>query len=88
MDESSINELPEAKAVKQLYPRIQSLIDEQIKGMIIGAKNYQHYYEVHNNKIMYKDQDGLSEKISYGYKTIFAYMYEYYERKTISENSM
>ena len=56
--------------------------------MLLGAKNYKHDYLVYNNKIMYNDQDGISDKISYGYKTIFAYMYEHYEKKQISESSM
>ena len=56
--------------------------------MIIGAKNYKHNYLVHDNKIMYQDQDGISDKISYGFKTIFASMYEYYVKRQISESSM
>lgn len=45
--------------------------------MINGVRNYNHEYQVINNKIAYKDQDGYSDKISYGYKTVFAYLYEY-----------
>ena len=56
--------------------------------MIIGARNYKHDYLVHNDKIVYKDQDGISDQISYGFKTIFAYMYEHFQKKQISETSM
>lgn len=43
--------------------------------MINGMKNYNHEYQVLNGKIAYKDQDGYTDKISYGYKTVFAYYY-------------
>lgn len=52
--------------------------------MINGARNHRHDYQVLDGKIAYKDQDGYSNKISYGYKTIFAYFYEYFI-KTINE---
>ena len=52
--------------------------------MILGVKNYEHDYIVQNNRIMYKDQDGVTDKISYGFKTIFAHMYEYDEKKSIT----
>lgn len=45
--------------------------------MIIGSKNYKHDYIIHNNSIVYKDQDGISDKISYGFTTMFAYMFEH-----------
>ena len=61
---------------------------EQIKGMIIGVKNHNHSYFVQNDKIMYKDQDGISDKISYGFKTIYAHMHEHYNKRQISETSM
>ena len=56
--------------------------------MILGARHFNHNYLVHNNKIMYKDKNGISSEINYGFKTLFAYMYEYYEGKRISETSM
>ncbi len=41
--------------------------------MLSDLSNYNHDYVVHNDKIAYKQQDGLAENIVYGYKTIFAY---------------
>lgn len=52
--------------------------------MIDGAKNYKHDYVVNKGKIKYLNQDSYSEKVSYGYKTIFAYFYER-EKNTILE---
>lgn len=43
--------------------------------MINGVKNFKHDYQVIKNQIAYKDQDGYSTKISYGYKTVFANFY-------------
>lgn len=45
--------------------------------MILGAKNYEHEYIIHNDSIAYKDQDGISDKINYGYTTMFAYLSEH-----------
>jgi hypothetical protein len=45
--------------------------------MITDARNFEHEYQVIDGKIAYKDQDGYSTKILVGYKTIFAYFYEY-----------
>lgn len=55
--------------------------------MIIGARNHKHDYVINNDRLMYKDQDGLSDSISYGFKTIFANLYEY-ELSRISESSL
>lgn len=52
--------------------------------MINGVKNCVHDYVIIDNKIAYKDQDKYSTKLSYGYKTTFAYFYEY-SRKSINE---
>ena len=55
--------------------------------MILGAKNYHHDYLVHKDSIAYKDQDGISNKIRYGFSTIFAYLFEY-ERNRISKGAL
>lgn len=64
------------------FPQLKQVVLSQIDYMIDGAKNYVHEYQVINGKISYKSQDGYSDKISYGYKTIFAHFYEY-ERNII-----
>ncbi len=38
-----------------------------------------------NGKIFYKQGDGLSDKIHYGYRTIFAYYHQYYINKKIKD---
>lgn len=43
--------------------------------MIEAVMNYKHEYQVSKDKILYKDQDEYSDKIFYGYRTIFAYFY-------------
>ena len=80
--------MPEFSAVLRKYELLEELMKEQVKGMIIGVRNYKHDYLVHNDKIVYKDQDGISDKISYGFKTIYAHMHEHFNKKQISETSM
>lgn len=40
-------------------------------------------YEIKDNKIAYKEQDGVVTNVSYGYKTVFSY-FEEYEKKNIT----
>ena len=54
--------------------------------MIRGLLNFNQDIKsrvVQNNKIFYHEGDGLSDKVHYGYKTIFAYYYEYHIGKNI-----
>ncbi len=44
--------------------------------MVAGALNYKHDYLIIDKRIAYKDNDSISYKINYGYKTVFAYLYE------------
>ena len=46
--------------------------------MIQGAFSYQHDYIIlkKEKKLVYKDNDSINEKLSFGYKTIFANIYE------------
>lgn len=41
--------------------------------MVLGCRDCKHDYVITDDKIMYKDQDGISDKVSYGFKTLFAY---------------
>lgn len=45
--------------------------------MIAGALNYKHDYFIIDKRIGYKDNDAVSYKINYGFKTVFAYLYEF-----------
>lgn len=45
--------------------------------MVAGALNYKHEYFIIEKRIAYKDNDTISYKINFGYKTVFAYLYEF-----------
>jgi hypothetical protein len=45
--------------------------------MIAGALNYKHDYFIIDKRIAYKDNDSISYKINYGFKTVFAYLFEF-----------
>jgi len=64
------------------------LIEEAVKDMLADINTYQsHDYIVLNDKIGYKEQDGVSFNIAYGYKTMFAYYHEH-EKGNVSEPSL
>lgn len=59
--------------------------------MIRGLTNFnkdEANRSVINNKIYYREGDGLSDKVHYGYKTIFAYYYEHTVTKLINFSEM
>ena len=49
--------------------------------MVAGALNYKHDYLIIDQRIAYKDNDSLSFSINYGYKTVFAYFYEFQQNR-------
>lgn len=54
------------------------LIEESVKVMLGDIKTFEsHDYIVLNGQIGYKEQDGVSFDVSYGYKTLFAYFKEH-----------
>lgn len=55
--------------------------------MIAGALNYKHEYRIIDKKIGYKDGDSISYKVNYGYKTVFANIFEYQQGR-ISNSSL
>lgn len=57
--------------------------------MIQGAFSYQHDYFLLKNekKLVYKDNDSINDKLSFGYKTIFANIYEN-ERGNVSTTNL
>lgn len=61
-------------------------MENQVNDMIRGLINFnkdRNERTVKDNRIFYKEGDGLSSKVHFGYRTIFAYYYEYNEAKTI-----
>ena len=54
--------------------------------MISGALAYKHDYFLIDNRLVYKDNDTISPFINYGYKTVFANIYEN-ERGNISKTN-
>ena len=50
-------------------------MENQINGMLVALKTFedQQYYVV-DRKIMYKGEDTISDKFTYGYNTVFAYL--------------
>ena len=70
------------------YSGWEALIEEAVKDMISDVRTFEsHDYFVQNDKIGYKEQDGMSFNVTYGYKTLFAYFREY-ENKNISKASL
>lgn len=54
--------------------------------MVAGALNFKHDYVIVNQKIGYKDSDSISFKINYGYKTVFANLFEHGTGKVSSQS--
>ncbi len=55
--------------------------------MLVDVSNFNHDYLVQNDRIAYKELDGISFNVVYGYKTLFAYYHEH-EQGKISKNSL
>jgi hypothetical protein len=56
--------------------------------MLRGLKNFKSdSYKVIDDKIFYKEGDGLSALIHHGYRTIFAYYHEHFVNQEISYES-
>jgi len=75
---NKVKMMPEFKACKEDFKGWEFIIDEAVKDMLADLKDYKtHDYLVHNRKIAYKVQDGLSYNVVDRYKTVFAYYEEY-----------
>ena len=84
----TIQESKEYQKCVQTFVGWNFLIDEAIKDMLVDVCEFSgHGYEVQSDKICYRDQDGFSSDIIYGYKTLFAY-YQEKENGTISAASL
>lgn len=78
----------EYQECKKIHVGWEFLIEEGIKDMLADLNTFEspHYF-VQNDKIGYKEQDGISFNITYGYKTMFAY-YNEKSKGTITEASL
>ncbi|CAF0717694.1 unnamed protein product [Brachionus calyciflorus] len=84
----SLKKTSEYKEVKEKFSKWISLIDEALKDVLADLKSYEsHEYKVFDDRIAYKEQDGVQTNIFYGYKTLFAYYHEN-ERDYISKKSL
>ena len=65
----------EFKDVVKKYESLEEILENQINGMLVALKTFedQQYYVV-DRKIMYKGEDTISDKFTYGYNTVFAYL--------------
>ena len=76
------------QACCRIYQGWEFLVESAAMAMLNDVHDFQaHDYVVINNKIGYKEQDGISFDISFGYKTAFAYFYEK-SRNAISDISL
>lgn len=61
----------------------------QTNAMIRDLNSYKNdQYKVQNGKIYYKEADGISDEIHYGYRTIWAYFHESKINKKVSVNDL
>ena len=72
------------KKCKNILGEFSPLLDAAIKQMISDCQVFKnHGYIVNEGMIGYKEQDAIEYDINVGYKTLFAYMHEIEDRKTI-----
>ena len=77
----------EYEACRVRFSHWDFLIKEAIKDMIADVDNFKHDYLIQDDKIGYKEQDGISFDVVYGYKTMFAYFHEH-DLNKISQSSL
>ena len=73
---------PAYKACRERYPGFEFLVDSSIESLLKDIQAYQapeHDYLVKDRQIMYRYQDGTSDKKHEGYKTMWAYYHEYHK---------
>jgi hypothetical protein len=70
-------------------PIFERIMENQTNAMIRDLTGYKNdVYTVQNGKIYYKEGDGLSDKIHYGYRTIWAYFHENRINNKVSVNDL
>ncbi|ETO08017.1 hypothetical protein RFI_29373 [Reticulomyxa filosa] len=84
---ADVRQSNEYKACLNILKKWSVLLDEAIKDMLNDVQIFEsHGYQVSNDKIGYKEQDGISYNIRYGYKTLFAYYYEHAQNRISDES--
>jgi len=68
------------------YKNLEYLLENQLHGMVASAFNYQHFYFIIDEKIVYKDNDTVSPNLSFGYKTVYVNIVEYRKGNISIEN--
>ncbi|ETN97163.1 hypothetical protein RFI_40367 [Reticulomyxa filosa] len=82
-----VKQCNEYKACCNVLKEWDSLLDEAIKDILSDVQNFlSHGYQISNDKIGYKEQDGISYNIRCGYKTLFAYYHEHAQNKISTES--
>lgn len=74
-----ISEIVQSHVFRQVvaaFPGWDALVLDCVKLMLFDLNNFESDYLVVNQRIAYKEQDGISFTAFYGYKTIFAYYKE------------
>ncbi|XP_065663342.1 uncharacterized protein LOC136085801 [Hydra vulgaris] len=77
---------PEYQACCNYFKDWDFLVTEAVKDMLTDVQDFKHDYIIKNDKLAYKEQDGISYDIVYGYKTLFAYCFEHDEGQISSES--
>ncbi len=83
----NIKSTEEFRACISRYRGWDFLIETAVKAMLSDIQTFEkHEYVILQDGIGYKEQDGISLEISYGYKTVFAYFKEH-EAGKITQSS-
>ncbi|XP_047142319.2 uncharacterized protein LOC105845986 [Hydra vulgaris] len=62
------------------------LVTEAVKDMLVDVQDFKHDYIIKNDRLAYKEQDGIPYDVVYGYKTLFAYYFEHEKGRISTEN--
>jgi len=79
------------KALTTQFPKLKPLIDYEIQKMIKEVKDFQNTPEkpiVNNDIIWYKEQDSITCKKVYGYRTAFQYFQKFKDGEIKAEKSV
>ncbi|CAF4640605.1 unnamed protein product [Rotaria socialis] len=86
MNINQVKDKPEYQACINKYPNWMNLVDEAVKDMLFDVHNFaSHGYTVKDGQIAYIEQDNVVYNVSYGYKTLFAYLHEHENSNEISK---
>ena len=73
----AVQKTDEYKTVVSQFEGRGEIVEERIKSMVYDVKKFEsHDWIVADGKIGYKENDGISFNVSYGFKTVFAWFKE------------